>query len=71
MLVDLRMPGLTGIETCTQARALNPGMPVIVMTAHSAPETAIAAMQCGAYDYVLKPFDVVALIDLVSRALHG
>jgi DNA-binding NtrC family response regulator len=71
MLVDLRMPGLSGIETCTQARALKPGLPVIVMTAHSAPDTAIAAMKCGAYDYVIKPFDVVALIALVDRALQA
>ena len=69
MLVDLRMPGLTGIETCTQARSINPAMPVIVMTAHSAPASAVEAMQCGAYDYVLKPFDVLALLNLVSRAL--
>ena len=54
-LVDLKMPGMDGLELITRLRALNPFVQVIVLTAFGSVETAVAAMRAGAYDYLTKP----------------
>jgi DNA-binding NtrC family response regulator len=55
-LVDLRMPGMNGLELLQELRARHPSVEVIVMTAHGTVQTAVAAMRQGAVDYLTKPF---------------
>jgi two-component system nitrogen regulation response regulator GlnG len=66
---DIRMPGLSGLEFMQQLRAKLPTTPVIIMTAYSDLESAVAAFQSGAFEYLPKPFDVDHAIELVRRAM--
>jgi two-component system, NtrC family, nitrogen regulation response regulator GlnG len=67
--VDIRMPGLDGLEALSRLRADAPETAVIVMTAHGSVRTAVEAMQRGAHDYLVKPFDNDEVLLLVERAL--
>jgi two-component system nitrogen regulation response regulator GlnG len=69
IFVDVRMPGLDGLSVLSQLRSSRPDVLVIVMTAHGTMETAIQAMQRGAYDYLAKPFDIDEVLLLAERAL--
>ena len=71
VLSDIRMAGLNGLETLRRIRQLDPQLPVILMTAYGTTQTAIEAMKLGAYDYLLKPFDVPRLKRLVADALKA
>jgi DNA-binding NtrC family response regulator len=68
VLTDFKLPGLDGLELVKRLHAVRPLLPVIVMTAHGTTETAIEATKLGAYDYVLKPFEVEELLDLINKA---
>ena len=68
VISDLKMPGLNGLELVRQLHAAQPRLPIILMTAFGTTETAIEAMKFGAYDYVLKPFDIAEMIELVGKA---
>ena len=68
LITDIRMPGRSGLELLTQIRASQPELPVIVMTAHSDLDSAVAAYQGGAFEYLPKPFDMDQAVDLVRRA---
>ena len=67
LLVDLDMPGLTGIEVIARAKELNPDTEAVVLTGKSSVETAIAALRHGAFDYLTKPCKLVELDALLSR----
>jgi two-component system nitrogen regulation response regulator GlnG len=67
---DIRMPGLSGLEFMQQLKAKLPATPVIIMTAYSDLESAVAAFQGGAFEYLPKPFDVDHAVELVRRALE-
>ncbi len=67
---DIRMPGESGLELLQQAKARIPGLPVIIMTAYSDLDSAVAAFQGGAYEYLPKPFDVDHAVDLIRRAME-
>ena len=69
VLLDLRMIGLSGLETLQRIRDLAPSVPVVLMTALGSTETAIQAMQLGAFDYLLKPFHGSELRAVIHRAL--
>src|SRR4051794_27756068 len=69
LLSDIRMPGLSGLELLNAVKQRHPGVPVIVMTAYSDLDSAVAAFQGGAYEYLPKPFDVDQAVDLIRRAL--
>jgi two-component system nitrogen regulation response regulator GlnG len=71
VLMDVRMGGMNGLETLRRIRAANPKLLVILMTAYGTTQTAIEAMKLGAYDYLLKPFDVPKLKDIVANALKA
>jgi len=71
VLMDVRMSGLSGLETLRRIRAADPRLLVILMTAYGTTQTAIEAMKLGAYDYLLKPFDVPRLKELVANALKA
>jgi DNA-binding NtrC family response regulator len=68
VITDLKMPGLSGLELVRQLHAAQPRLPIILITAYGTTETAIEATKFGAYDYVLKPFHVPGLLDLVRKA---
>ncbi|MEM7262057.1 MAG: sigma-54 dependent transcriptional regulator [Planctomycetota bacterium] len=68
-ITDLKMPGMTGLEFLAAAIEKDPGLPVIVITAHGTIETAVEAMKRGAYDYIRKPFGADELEHLVRRAV--
>jgi two-component system nitrogen regulation response regulator GlnG len=69
LVSDIRMPGPSGLELLHTVKEKHPGVPVIVMTAYSDLESAVAAFQGGAYEYLPKPFDVDQAVDLIRRAL--
>jgi two-component system nitrogen regulation response regulator GlnG len=68
LITDVRMPGRSGLELLTEIRGSQPELPVIVMTAHSDLDSAVAAYQGGAFEYLPKPFDIDQAVDLVRRA---
>jgi two-component system, NtrC family, nitrogen regulation response regulator GlnG len=69
VFLDVRMPGTDGLTVLAKLREVQPDAHVIVMTAHGTMETAIQAMQRGAYDYLAKPFDLDEVLLLAERAL--
>jgi len=71
VIMDIRMGGLNGIETLRKIREFDTKLPVILMTAFGTTQTAIQAMKHGAYDYLLKPFDVPKLEAIVDGALKA
>jgi len=71
LLTDLLMPGMDGIELLQAARAIDPDLAGIVMTGHGTIDTAVAALQKGAADYIQKPFKLSALLPVLGRALEG
>ena len=68
VITDLKLPGLNGLELVRQLHAAQPRLPIILITAFGTTETAIEATKFGAYDYLLKPFNVPHLLDLVRKA---
>jgi two-component system nitrogen regulation response regulator GlnG len=67
---DIRMPGGSGLELLQQIKERYPNLPVIIMTAYSDLESAVAAFQGGAFEYLPKPFDVDHAVDLIRRAME-
>jgi len=70
LVSDIRMPGASGIELLQAFRARRPGTPVIIMTAFADLESAVSAFQGGAFEYLPKPFDLPAAIELIRRAVE-
>ncbi|SQB28890.1 acetoacetate metabolism regulatory protein AtoC [Citrobacter koseri] len=70
VLMDIRMPEMNGIEALKVMRAQHPRVPIILMTAYAEVETAVEALRSGAFDYVIKPFDLDELNLLIQRALQ-
>jgi two-component system response regulator FlrC len=68
---DVNMPGMDGHQLLALLRARQPQLPVLLMTAHGAVERAVDAMRQGAADYLVKPFEPKALLDLVARHAQG
>lgn len=71
VIMDVRMGGMTGLETLAKIREQDAKLPVIMMTAYGTTQTAIEAMKLGAYDYLLKPFDIPKLKEVVAKALEA
>ena len=65
---DIRMPGLSGLDLLRQLNKRNQRPPVIIMTAYSDLESAVAVFQDGAFDYLPKPFDLDHAVKLIKRA---
>ena len=70
VLMDIRMPEMDGIKALKEMRSNETRTPVILMTAYAEVETAVEALRCGAFDYVIKPFDLDELNLIVQRALQ-
>src|SRR4029077_765312 len=69
LVSDIRMPGVSGLELLQSIKQRHPGLPIIIMTAYSDLESAVAAFQGGAFEYLPKPFDVDQAVELIRRAI--
>src|SRR5690606_12971836 len=69
IISDIRMPGTNGLSLLANMHKEYPGMPFIIMTAHSDLESAVSAYQGGAFEYLPKPFDVDEAVAVTQRAL--
>ncbi|MCC7059483.1 MAG: nitrogen regulation protein NR(I) [Burkholderiaceae bacterium] len=69
LVSDIRMPGASGIELLQRVRERKPDTPVIIMTAYSDLDSAVAAFQGGAFEYLPKPFDLTRAVELIRRAV--
>src|SRR5438067_4466342 len=70
LVSDIRMPGESGLDLLAAVKALHPGLPVIVITAFSDLDSAVASFQGGAFEYLAKPFDIDKAVALIRRALE-
>jgi DNA-binding NtrC family response regulator len=70
VLLDLRLPGIQGLDVIARLREIDEGALVVTMTAYPEVRTAVAALKAGAYDYINKPFDLEDLASLIGRALE-
>ncbi len=70
VVLDVRLPDMSGLEVFDRIRSIDARLPVIVVTAHSTTDTAIDAMKQGAFDYLLKPIDIHQLRGLVAKAIE-
>ncbi len=67
MVVDLKMPGMDGLQVLEEAKKLQPDIAVVIMTAYATVDTAVSAMKMGAYDYLVKPFDPEELSIMMQK----
>ncbi len=70
IISDIRMPGIDGLQLLQKIHISNPSLPVIITTAHSDLDSAVAAYQGGAFEYLPKPFDLEELIAVTNRAIN-
>ena len=70
-VVDVRMPGMDGLELLRKMRWNHPDVPVILLTGHASIELGVQGMELGAFDYLMKPVDLDELLDTVRRAAQG
>jgi two-component system nitrogen regulation response regulator GlnG len=70
VILDVRLSDLSGLEVFDRIRQIDPRLPIIIITAYAATETAIEAMKRGAFEYLLKPIDFLQLREVVQRALE-
>ena len=71
VIMDVRMPGMDGLTALRLLHGRDPRLPVIIMTAYSTTESAIEATKLGAFDYILKPFEIPDMLELVTKALEA
>ncbi|SPD74452.1 Acetoacetate metabolism regulatory protein AtoC [uncultured Desulfobacterium sp.] len=71
VVLDMRLPGINGFETFKQINNIDSKLPVIIMTAYGTTETAIEATKMGAFDYILKPFDIPDMLKIILQALEA
>jgi nitrogen regulation protein NR(I) len=71
VIIDIRLPGMNGLAVFKQLHTMEPKLPVIIMTAYGTTETAIKATKMGAYDYILKPFDIPDMLNTIRQALFA
>ena len=69
VILDIRLPGMNGLKVYEAIRDIDPKLPVIIMTAFGTTETAIEATKLGAFDYILKPFDIPQMLKVITQAL--
>lgn len=71
VVLDMQMPGMTGLEAFDVIHQMAPKLPVIIMTAYGTTETAIETIKKGAFDYILKPFDIPSLLNVIAQAVDA
>ncbi len=70
VILDIQMPGLSGLEVLQQIKKVAPKIPVLIITAYGSSDRVIAAMKHGAYEYIEKPFDIPRMQTLIDEALE-
>ena len=70
VLLDVRLPGIDGVELLEEMKKIEKNLPIIMLTAYSDVKSAVKAMKLGAFDYITKPFDNEELILVIKKALH-
>ena len=68
VILDIKMPGIDGIQTLKEIKSRHPLVEVILLTGHGSTETAVQGMKLGAFDYLLKPADFTDLKSILDRA---
>ncbi|MBT8338684.1 MAG: sigma-54-dependent Fis family transcriptional regulator [Desulfatitalea sp.] len=71
VILDLRLPGMNGMAVFGHLHQTDPKLPVIIMTAYGSTDTAIKTTQMGAFDYILKPFDIPNMLSTIRQALNA
>ncbi len=71
VILDIRLPGMNGLETFKTIHQIEPKLPTIIMTAFGTTETAIEATKLGAFDYILKPFEIPDMLSVIKQALEA
>ena len=71
VILDMRLPGMNGLETFKCINEVEPKLPVVIMTAFGTTETAIEATKMRAFDYILKPFDIPEMLSIIGQALEA
>jgi DNA-binding response OmpR family regulator len=71
VVLDLKMPGLSGIEVLKRLKSMLPQVPVLLLTGYGSTEEGIKGMQLGAFDYLLKPLNITDLIKKMQEAVGG
>ncbi|WP_045222328.1 response regulator [Desulfonatronum thioautotrophicum] len=68
VVLDVKMPGLNGLETLTELKKIRPELAVIMLTGHASVDSSIEGMKLGAFDYILKPCDIEELLGKIEAA---
>ncbi|MGD9369749.1 MAG: sigma-54 dependent transcriptional regulator, partial [Desulfobacteraceae bacterium] len=71
VILDIRLPGMSGLDAFEELHRVDPKIPIIIMTAYGTTETAITATKMGAFDYILKPFDIPQMLTTIEQALNA
>ncbi len=71
LILDVKMPGVGGLELMAQIKQRNPDLPVILFTGHTSVADAERGMKEGAFDYLVKPIDIDTLIERIADAAEG
>lgn len=71
VILDLKMPGMDGLEVLRRIKQAHPGVEVIIMTGHGAVESATEGRELGAFDYLIKPADFDELLEKIEAARKG
>ena len=69
VILDIMMPGLSGLDVLKELKQINPVVPVIMLTAYGTPQSAIEALKIGAWDHLSKPFNNETLLEMIKKAL--
>jgi len=69
VILDIMMPGLSGLDVLKELKQLNSSLPVIMLTAYGTPQSAIEALHLGAYDHLSKPFNTATLLEMIKKAI--
>ena len=68
VVLDVKMPGLDGIQTLEEIKKINPHIEVLLLTGHASVDAAVDGMRLGAYDYLMKPCEIEVLLDKITGA---
>ena len=71
VILDVRLPGMNGLETFKEIKKIDATLPAIIVTAFGTTDTAIEATKAGAFDYLLKPFDIPEMLNLITQAIDA
>ncbi len=70
-ILDLMMPGMSGLETLKQIKKMNVGLPVILLTGHGSTKEGVEGMRLGAADYLMKPLDINELLQKINETIDA